>query len=204
MLMSKDARLISNTITNVGCIAKEQALEILRHGDSRDKPNFDPEKTIYTLIVNRYIKIVNKLYLTAIRNPKMSSEAVDCFWVMLDQIKQEDEDGGYHYNYSDIEQIIMGDAHIQFSYIMDEDVTINMLELNSENVSKMMAIQQRFYAHTKAKVGNEKFYRINHVIVTRDKKTAKVMGKYDLNIPYNIAYLDYGEEGNIIPTIEYI
>lgn len=154
--LSEDVSVILNLVISVGCISKTQALEILAHGDNRNNPRLVPEKVLAFLINNRYLKYVDEEHLTVLRNPRLSSEAVDCLWVMLDQIKQEDEDGGYYYRYSDIAQTIMGDMYMEFSYIQDESVTINMLELNSENASKMMAIQQRFYAHTKSKLGKEK------------------------------------------------
>lgn len=208
-------QLVYDVISSVGGITTSQIHEIAKgyyaNTNAEKEMNAEPgdhvslnfyneervNNMINALRMGRQIRSFNDIYHTPFYIKEIDTRKLPSLWVMLDLITNE-----YGCDPEMLKQIIEGNGIVDFSYIQDHKIVVNLIYILPTDKSKVVAANQRFYDYTGCEKGQEKDQDVVYVFVTESLEAADMVATSNLNFPHKIALV----EGDITqkPSIRYI
>ncbi len=175
--LSDKSQEVYDLICKVGCLTVSQVSKIDRAEN--------PETTVKFLHNFRYIKLLAEKYCIPFGREHEDMAAVACMWAFLSLITTDEG-----INREQLETLINGSSIVNFSYIHNDSMVVNLVYLDSGYTSKMAAINQRFYDLSGVQPGHEKEAGIVYVYVVDDKEVLAGVLDKDIKIPHKIAFID--------------
>ncbi len=161
---------------------------------------YDEERTnamIRALCMDRKIKSFDDKYHIPFYTKDIDTRKLPALWVMLDLISNE-----YGCDPEMLKQIVEGNGIVDFSYIQDHSIVVNLIYIGQSDRSKIVAANQRFYDYTGCEKGKENEQGIVYVFATESLEAADMVVESKLRFPHKVALV----EGDISqhPTIRYL
>ncbi len=213
--LKPEAELIYNLISVVGAMTTTQAetiiegyynnvnasreIGIINGKYVKEKKLFPDtcEQILKHLCRTRRTKIIDEKYHIPFYKNEVDTKKLPSLWVLLDLATNE-----YGCDPSLLQQVVEGNGIIDFSYIQDEQIIVNVIYVLPTDKSKVIASKQRFYDYTGCSKGEEKNQKIAYIYVTESLEAADMVNNENIAFHHKIALV----QGDLTehPTVRYI
>lgn len=184
-----------------GYYATMLAKGLLEQGNGHSRYSKYSEEVVDSIVsflyTTRKVKILGEQYLIPYYQPEVDTKKIASLWVMMDLVTTE-----YGCDPDMLSQIIEGNGIVDFSYVQDASIVVNLINIQTSDRSKLIASNQRFYDYTGCAKGEEKDQNIVYIYVTESLKAADMVVDFGIKFPHKVAYVEGDLAGN--PVVKYL